>query len=57
MNQIYLQSEDTFSKVTTHLPWGFTGQSIYMKSLMLRSSRAFLGGGGFLGLWAIPGDI
>lgn len=31
-------------------PWGFTGQSVYMKSLMLRSSRAFLGGGGFLGL-------
>lgn len=28
-----------------------------MKSLILRSSRAFLGGGGFLGLWAIPGDI
>lgn len=28
-----------------------------MKSLMLRSSRAFLGGGGFLGLWATPGDI
>lgn len=24
---------------------------------MLRSSRAFLGGGGFLGLWAAPGDI
>lgn len=36
---------------------GFGGQSIYMKSLMLRSSRAFLGGGGFLGLWATPGDI
>lgn len=28
-----------------------------MKSLMLRSSRAFLGGGGFLGLWVIAGDI
>lgn len=28
-----------------------------MKSLMLRSSRAFLGGGGFFGLWAAPGDI
>lgn len=38
-------------------PWGFTGQPVYMKSLMLRSSRAFLGGGGFLGLWATPGDI
>lgn len=35
----------------------FRGQSIYMKSLMLRSSRAFLGGGGFFGLWAAPGDI
>lgn len=45
------------------LPWrggggrGFASQSLYMKSLMLRSSRAFLGGGGFLGLWAAPGDI
>lgn len=38
-------------------PWGFLDQSVYMKSLILRSSRAFLGGGGFLGLWAIPGDI
>lgn len=36
---------------------GSVGQLIYMKSLMLRSSRAFLGGGGFLGLWAMPGDI
>lgn len=36
---------------------GFAGQSVYMKSFMLRSSRAFLGGGGFLGLWAAPGDI
>lgn len=36
---------------------GFPGPSVYMKSLMLRSSRAFLGGGGFLGLWAAPGDI
>lgn len=33
------------------------GQAVYMKSLIFRSSRAFLGGGGFLGLWAIPGDI
>lgn len=32
-------------------------QSVYMKSLMFRSSRAFLGGGGFRGLWATPGDI
>lgn len=35
----------------------FWGQSVYMKSLILRSSRAFLGGWGFLGLCAIPGDI
>lgn len=40
-----------------YLGGGFTGESVYMKSLMLRSSRAFLGGGGFLGLWAAPGDI
>lgn len=30
---------------------------IYMKSLILRSARGSLGGGGLLGLWATPGDI
>lgn len=39
------------------MDWLCTWWWPYRKSLMFRSARGSLGGGGFLGLWVIPEDI